>query len=140
MKNILTSSSLKIALLITVVITIAFYWYQIRPTKIRHDCSWVKKQTNVIPFHPALSKKELEDKGMIKDCGSSPAPVTPSSSISFEFLLQVRRGAVYYQSCVEDNNKIIRKYIKKQEEIPTKDYWIGATQEQYKFCLHDKGL
>lgn len=45
MEKFLQQNWFKIGLLflLVVFVSVAFYWYEWRPLKIRHDCSWVHK-------------------------------------------------------------------------------------------------
>ena len=86
-----------------------FYWYQIRPAQIKHDCSWVRHYKPGKPAEPPMTETELSEKGIIKSCDlndiKSPSP--PSWLDKYgESLLIIR----------------------------------SRCEEEYKFCLHDKGL
>lgn len=88
-----------------------FYWFQVRPAQIKHDCSWVQRHQNSIPAEPGLTQEEIDkecnktyENSFLKKlaCGLSPRSSTPA--------------------------------------IPAKDWWGPATPQEYSFCLHDKGL
>lgn len=109
-----------------------FYWYQIRPAQIRHDCSWIKKHTNSIPARTGLTEEQLQAKGMLKTCFPMPSResngFTPLTNTGLENI-----------ACVFANRDTIDKY-KPQRYVPAKDWYEKATPQEYQFCLHDKGL
>lgn len=49
-----------------------FYWFQLRPTQIRHDCSWVKRHNDAIPAQEAKTKEQ-----QIKEWGDRYNPNNP---------------------------------------------------------------
>ncbi len=112
-----------------------FYWFQYRPTKIRHDCSWIKKHKDSILERPAqniydlsrVTVRDLEKKGLIQVCWGR-----ENISVSEEL--------DQYDACSERNNKVIQKLGLMKSAEPAKDWWIKTTKEEYQFCLHDKGL
>lgn len=87
-----------------------FYWFQWRPAKIIHDCSWKKIHIDVVPAQPA----------------KSPEDVYRESGETFQLL---------FDSGVEKLEGSPAK-----PAVPAHDIWQKASEEQYKFCLHDKGL
>lgn len=107
-----------------------FYWLQLRPVQIRHDCSWKKVIEPAKPAYPALTEEELKTKGMIVAC---PTPLPFSATV---WDLQQAKASI----CRENNEKIINEYSVAREAIPEKENWRQATKEEYQFCLHDKGL
>ena len=109
-----------------------FYWFQLRPAQIKHDCSWVKVIEPAVPAHPAMTKEELMKKGLIKPCPTiKPKPISGYYDAAFE----KHRAEVLCP-----NKQIIEKYSKSSEAIPEKINWRKATEEEYRFCLRDKGL
>lgn len=132
----------KIMFLITVAIFILtgwFYWFQYRPAKMKHDCSWVKETEAAIPAHQVMSEEELREKGLIKECPIiTPKPVPESNTMLKSY--EQNKAAVFMESCQQENQKIIDKYRKSQEEVPSKETWRKAKDEEYRFCLRDKGL
>lgn len=104
-----------------------FYWFQYRPAKIRHDCSWVKRHEDAIPAIPSKTVEELKAEGLIKDCKKEP-------KTNYKYLPQLNESCEYF------NNQIIQKYKSSKPAEPAKDWWEEATEQEYKFCLHNKGL
>lgn len=116
------SNKILILVLIALVILLeifSFYWFQIRPAKIKHDCSWVKKHSDATPAKRGLTKEDLQEVGLLQDC---------------DHLSEVEKLVCSYQNAktIDEN--------KPQKSTPAKDWWIKATKEEYQFCLHDKGL
>jgi len=101
----------------------AFYWYEIRPAKIKRDCSWIKHHTDAVPERPSMTVEELETKGLIKECEESP---------KYELFTEF--------NCEEENKRTIEKYKSPKVAEPAKDWQVKATKEEYEFCLHDSGL
>lgn len=131
-------------ILISIVITFLlltlggsmFYWYEWRPTQIKHDCSWVKVDVKAIPAQPAISVEELKARGMIKDCTiASPSPSSPSWLSKYN-----TNKFVSPFSCEDTNQQVINNYKDYKPEIPAKEWWRKATENEYRFCLHDKGV
>lgn len=114
-----------------------FYWFQIRPTQIKHDCSWVKKHSDSIPAKQGLTVEQLRAKGLIKNCSSdSNEKLDINAFLDNKQLFGTRRKEIL---CQYDNSEII-KNNKSQKYIPSKDWFVKASKEEYQFCLHDKGL
>jgi hypothetical protein len=114
-----------------VFIFAAFYWFQIRPAQIKHDCSWVRVLEEAVPAQPAMSVNELLEKGMISDCSQLPDSPTGKG------LLLIGR---YKQSCELRNQSVINKYRDEKPAVPAKEWWREASPKEYTFCLHNKGL
>ncbi|OGC68474.1 hypothetical protein A2415_00020 [candidate division WWE3 bacterium RIFOXYC1_FULL_39_7] len=119
-------------LLITIVITIIglllvgglFYWFQFRPTKIKHGCSWVKMHSDAIPARDGMTEGELKEKGLLKTCPSPPPSLLDQ----------------YISNKCEVQNQDIIDANKHQEYVPAKDWYREATPQEYSFCLHDRGM
>ena len=49
-KNWLNQNWLKSLIVVAIIFLVGgcFYWYAYRPSKIRHDCSWIKRHTNAV--------------------------------------------------------------------------------------------
>lgn len=105
-----------------------FYWYEIRPTQIKHDCSWVKKIEEVIPAKPAMNEDELRVNGHLESCKDE--VIKPNSMFS----------NLFRDDCVSKNERTIEEYKTSRPAVPEKESWRQASGDEYKFCLHDKGL
>jgi hypothetical protein len=128
-----------------------FYWYQIRPAQIRHGCPWVKHHSDAVPARQAMTKEELESKGIIRTCNNEFAKVKemmPEYDISSgdevifnkNFSFEQKRIIWYATSCREDGDRVIAEYKTPRKAIPAKDWYEKADEDEYRFCLHDKGL
>lgn len=106
-----------------------FYWQEIRPARIKHDCSWVKEMVGYEQAKPAMSEKELLEKGILKKCGESVAGR----------LIGGVEG-LFQQTCSKRYQDTIEAYKVSRAEIPAKERWRESTDIEYKFCLRDKGL
>lgn len=122
-----------IFILILLLGSFLFYWYQIRPTQIRHDCSWVKHHTDAVQARKGMTEDELRAKGMIKTC-----PRTSHSSFSGT-IQPLTNSDLENIGCIISNQNIIDAN-KPQKYVPAKDWYEKATPQEYQFCLHDKGL
>jgi len=92
----------------------AFYWFQLRPVKIKHDCSWVADHSNAVSAKPEWTqeqydrcKKDEQDK---------------YNGIIFSGLLGCQSPHPAYAA------------------QPAKDWWRQATSKEYEFCIHEKGI
>lgn len=143
---------LSIILPILLIGSFLFYWYQVRPAIIKHDCSWVKKHSGAISYRPTMTQAELEAKGIIRTCNNDYAlskklapnfvlsahaiPPLLDSNYSFE-----QREAIWNAiSCREDSDRVIAEYKNPIKAVPAKDWYERATPQEYQFCLHDNGL
>lgn len=107
-KNWFKTSIIIIAI---VMVGSAFYWYELRPSKIKHDCSWVKKHSDAIPEITQVQYDEC-----INECNK------PSQYKNIF-------GSICYSFCE-----------KPRSVQPAKDWWQPATKDEYDFCIHEKGL
>lgn len=134
-----------------------FYWYQIHPAQIKHECSWVKQESEAKPAIPAMTKEQLIEKGIIRSCQTEielARKVDPYSTYELgthkifarfspsEGIIKSMFDDPIWEatSCIRDGDKIIAEYEKPREAVPAKEWYEKASDEQYKFCLHDKGL
>lgn len=132
----LTISKLGLALIIMLIMGGLFYWFQVRPAQIKHDCSWVKQTSPYQPAQPPMNEVELLEKGLMEQCNPGEAS-SPSPSNMF---IKPRLSLTIPRSCEEKNKRIIEAYKNGKPEIPSKEWWVQADEDEYKFCLHDKGL
>jgi len=105
------------------------YWNTIRPSYIKHDCSWIKEMVGYEPAKPAMTEAELLKNGILKKCGESVA----------ERLIGGMEG-YYQQTCSKRYQDTIDAYKVSRAEIPARERWRESTDIEYKFCLRDKGL
>ena len=111
---------------------IGFYWFQVRPAKIKHDCSWVEEHHAAVEGKEGKNEDQLRAEGLIKDCDEF-----GSGSDSISGVLPRYAGS--REECEFQNRKtiILNKEVKPE---PERTETRKATDEEYKFCLHNKGL
>ena len=112
MQNFIKQNWFKLSLIIIFILILGFgfYWFQLRPVQIKHDCSWVKKHSDAII--------EVTQEQYNKCCEDNPQDKEYfSNSYSCFHLCELPRSAQ-----------------------PAKDWWEPASKIQYDFCIHEKGL
>jgi len=57
----------KIFLALFLIVATWFYWFEVRPSRIKHSCSWVERYEEAKPEQLAMTEEELEEKGMLRD-------------------------------------------------------------------------
>lgn len=119
-------------------IATSFYWVQIRPAQIKHDCSWVRVYEEAKPGRPAKTEAELKEAGLIKNCSSQQAGY--QSIFNTQQTWADKINATAKDLCQQENQKIIGEYKLSKDPIPAKEWWRPSRKEEYQFCLHDKGL
>lgn len=117
-----------LTLLVLLLVSGWFYWYELRPAKIRQDCSWVKHIEEAIPTRPAMSEEELRVEGIIKDCTESESGYKSIFSESFK------------EECERKNKQIIEEYKTDRPAVPAKDWYSKAQEKVYDFCIKSKGI
>jgi hypothetical protein len=128
MKAFIAKNWFKLAILVIASLTVAgsFYWYEWRPTQIKHNCSWVKMHTNAIPAQPAIlgpSEEEIKARqDALDNCKNS----TNSKGINWD--------------CINIRFTPERQAQPAQPAQPEKDWFREATKSEYDFCIHEKGL
>src|SRR5437016_2882116 len=141
----------KILLVILLVIigSFIFYWFQIRPSQIMHACSWVKMHSDAITERPAMTREELESKGIVRTCKNDfelVSKLVPNYDISsnnkipplFDKNLSFEQKRIIWNaiSCREDSDRVIAEYKTEIKAIPAKNWYDKASDKEYKFCLH----
>lgn len=139
MKNLIFKGnkySYLLILLVLILISSWFYWYELRPVKIRQECSWVKHTTDAIPAKPAMNKDELRVADLIETCRE---PETKEETRGYQPLFS-GYGISQYRECVDRNNKIIEEYKTARPAVPAKDWYSKAPEKVYDFCIKSKGI
>ncbi len=133
----------------------AFYWYEFRPAKIRHDCSWVRKVNPAEPALPAITKEDVEKgKQEYLECLKTEAD---KATLSESLDNYIKTGSV--NTPKEENtawdklNNDSHNYFVglfcdrslKQERPaisakPEQAWYKEANKNEYDFCIHEKGL
>lgn len=105
-------------LLLLIIISLNFYWFQWRTSSIRQHCAWTHKYQKATP---AISGRTIED--IKRDCDA----------------MQERdsQGNLNYNKVAMCNN--VRPVVPKEAQ-PDKDWWSAATDQEYNLCLRQKGI
>lgn len=104
-----------IIIVLLMILVFIFYWFQVRPTNIKKDCSWV---TETIPADPGVTKEQAE-----------------ANKVEFE-----KRISGDYSSSVVMDRFTLSKNSKERLPSPEKIETREATDEEYKTCLRQNGL
>lgn len=123
-----------LTIFILLIVSAVFYWFQIRPSKIKHDCSWIAHHEDAVPERQAMTEEELREKGMLEDCDRYPNYADPQGSVVQS--LEASRGRI----CRNNNQYKIEDYKNSKPAKPARDWYEASTDSEYKFCLRDKGL
>lgn len=124
MKKFIKENWFKLSIIIIIIIIFGggFYWFQLRPTKIKQDCAWIKRIAPATIEEPAITKDDIKN------------------------------SQLEYDKCVIENSTSKNKFSKylcegllkkEREPIPAKpeQTWYGkATKNEYDTCLREKGL
>jgi hypothetical protein len=105
---------IKIVMLLLIVAAIPFYWYQVRPASIRHDCSWILDHHEK---QQAITQSDINNE-IDKYCTSSSTMPSTFSKLNCD----------------------AAKSTQLKAEMPASDYYRKASENEYKFCLHERGL
>lgn len=108
-----------------------FYWLQIRPGPIRHDCSWVKRHRDAIPERKGPNEGRATSKrhAYCKACPTDPPRAANESS--FEYL---HKSFISGHTACEDRNEDVIEKRKSQQYVPAKDWHEKADQEEHEFA------
>lgn len=96
--------------------SLAFYWYEYRPSKIRQECSWVSKHQDAVSERSAKTEEQLRADGTIIDC------IEPN------------------RFCDALNESSIEEYSRAIPAQPARDWYDKASEKEYEFCIRSKGL
>lgn len=121
-KNWFNHNWFKFLIVVAVVFVIGgyFYWYAYRPSKIRHDCSWVKKSDKA---SPEITQKQYDE-----------CVANQNNNRQKDFEDCTAKGSLF---CDLFLNSICPK---PHPATPVKEWWEPANKNQYDFCIHEKGL
>lgn len=96
-----------------------FYWYEVRPSKIRAECSWVAKHSDAKPAYTGKTEDELKLEGALMNCSNT--------------------SGTYRQYCESTNKVTIESWTPRSAEIE-RDVFVPATKTEYDFCIRSRGL
>lgn len=117
-----------------------FYWFEIRPARIRSECSWIKHHQDAVSERPAMTEQELSDKGMLVDCSKYIRKEPRYSGVFEKYNEEFEAFEERRHKILCSNETIINEYKTAIPAQPAKDWMEKATKEEYEFCLHDRGL
>ncbi len=101
-----------IVLILIFVIGGVFYWYELRPAKIKHDCSWIERYSDAIPER---TQAQYDQCIMLRN-------IKPPSGSAFADFVN--------SSFCETSHPA----------EPAKSWWERSSKQYYDFCIHEKGL
>lgn len=125
-----------VVLMIFISIIGLFYWFEIRPSKIRQKCSFVTKHIEAISARPAKTESELLSEGMIKPCSVYEQIYYGQFTETRDQFTEKRDK--YF--CESRNKDIIESYSQPILAEEAKDILEPASEEKYDFCVRSKGL
>lgn len=122
----INKSTLSSVLFILLISGGLFYWFQVRPAQIKHDCSWVRHFKPAKAAEPPMTESQLWEKGLLKECGKE-----KTGNIFTDRFAEI---------CESENTKVIEEFKNGKLATRAEEWWEKAEEDEYKFCLHDKGL
>ncbi len=121
-----------IAILVPTVLGVLFYWFEYRPTKIRHDCSWTKEYKIAKPAEPG-NGVTIEEYNRSKEDWQKCIDKSEDGKI---VSLTKRYRSLYAGAC----GKLLKDYIPPKPAEPADDWYEPATKDEYSFCIKENGL
>ncbi len=125
--------------IIVIFLVTGFYWFQVRPAQIKHDCSWIKEYVGGEPARLAMTEEEVSRSLLLKDC-EIPQNINRVNPGAMDKLLIKFFTPEWQVACEKENQRLISVYSKPRTAIPAKLQTRKTTNAEYTFCLHDKGL
>jgi hypothetical protein len=107
-----------IIMLALVIFIGVFYWYELRPAIVKHNCSWVKRHAEAIPAKLSMTKEDIKKADECDNQLDDNTNNTPALS----------------------KLKCLSLRWEPQSAQPARDWWEEATPVEYQFCLHNHGL
>lgn len=99
-----------------------------------------------------MTRAELEAKGIIRTCKADYELVKKIAPdwdlntnkipplLNSKYTMEQTHAIWDAISCREDSDKVIADYKNEIKPVPAKDWYEAASNDEYNFCLHDKGL
>lgn len=133
--------SIIILLFIVIIGGGAFYWYEWRPAKIKHDCSWVKVVDPAVSEKPAITKNEAEEsRRKYDDCikqNEEKASLEKSLDNYIKTGQNIRKP--FFSDLFCDN--LLKQESPVIPAIPERAWYRKEfDKDKYNFCIHEKGL
>lgn len=130
MKNFLQKNRLKVCIVILAVF--AFGWFELRPTAIRANCSWVKRYT--LPVAEVTQAQTNQANIDLATCQKE----YPNHKTVYDELIPNNGG---YQGLPSPEcAALVLAAQGPHPAVPSRTYYVAADSAQYSFCLHSHGL
>lgn len=137
MKNIMNKPFF-IVIAIVLLLASWFYWFQLRPANIRHECSWINNIGTAVPAQPAITKQEADNSmQQFNKCKSQ-----FSEYRTWEDKLNEYRNhkTIHDVFGVDSCWGLIKKESPAMPAKPEGVWYSPANSDQYKFCIQSHGL
>lgn len=130
-KNVLFKKSFILIVLILFIISVMFYWFAYRPSKIRHDCSWVRMVNPATIAKPAITEEDIKNSQLEYDkCVKE--------------LAELNKYNTGYKRIFTNDGIMCDDLLKKERPFipakPERIWYKKARENEYNFCIHEKGL
>ncbi len=113
-----------VLIIVVIILGLAFYWFQLRPTNIKKSCSWTTEQ---IEADAGITKEQAEQN---IDSFKNKCDITKTYSTGYQGL-----GKVQSVECfLLQSNSTERPPKPEREEVSE------ATKNEYDMCLREHGL
>lgn len=122
--------------LLLLILSFSFYWFAWRPAQIKHECSWIKHHNDAVSARPAMTMDQIKATELLMECPNDTPSISPNNNVNRNIVVPL--GVPNF--CERHNQVIIDDYSKSIQAVPARDWYEKATDEEYKFCLRNKGL
>lgn len=127
-KNMKKSLIFVTIIIVLAIISGGFYWFEYRPAKIRHDCSWKTEYISEKPADPGITKEEEEkSKVDVENCKKNIDDNNSSNQFNDLFKLA---------NCEAK----IKTHRDPKPLEPAREEIVQTNKDEYQFCLHNKGM
>ncbi len=116
-------------LLVFIILIGAFYWYELRPAKIKHDCSWAKMVNPAKPAEPAITEEDVKNSRLKYDKCIADEAKSNSDRVGRKSLF----SGLFCDNMLKQERPAIPA---KAEQV----WYREADKDEYNFCIHEKGL
>jgi hypothetical protein len=124
----------RVVLIVAVVVGAVFYWYELRPSRIKHECSWTEYRVDAQPADFGVSKEE-EARSIDEFDSCAKEYQQKMDSLQKNTWDYINLRAARDMACKE---RLF--YREPSPATPERVERREATEEEYQFCLRDKGL
>ncbi len=138
-KNIIYNKSFVFTILVLFLIGGMFYWFAYRPTKIRHDCSWVRVVDPATPAEPAITSEDAQNSRLEYDkCIASQAQ--PKNSQGGRKRMFNDDGTIVDPFAGLFCGNLLKQERPPLPAKPEKVWYREVNKDEYNFCIHERGL